>query len=127
MTAQLVWLAAAAAATTAASPIDVLHRMTAAAYECPRGPANEIVVCANGSANQRYRLPLAVPYEAGDPRARSPSRERHALLDFDRGGVGTCSQVGPGGAAGCMQKRWEAASQQAAGSREGRMLFLFPN
>lgn len=88
---------------------------------CRRIAPDEITVCAD--RDQRvspYRLPLPVELEEGDMRARSISRERNDLMDFDAGGNGTCSNVGPGGGTGCNLKALKKSMQQRANARDPR-------
>ena len=102
------------AATTGA-----LDAMVKAATACPKV---EITVCGRRDAveRSRYRSPLPLDYEPGDPRARSVSAARNGLFDYDAGGVGTCSSVGPGGASGCGFQRHKRWALQKAGAPDGR-------
>lgn len=88
---------------------------------CPRSGADEITVCADPEPRQSpYRLPLAQPPEAGTKAATSVGRERNGLFDYDAGGSGLCSSVGPGGASGCAFKQFKRNVQQRANAADPR-------
>lgn len=68
----------------------------------PTEGTDEIVVCAQRSEDEAYRLPpQARGPVPGSRTVRSVSAERNALFDYDAGGIGSCSTVGPGGGTGC--------------------------
>jgi len=93
------------------------HAAVAAALSCPKQRTpDEIVVCGDSEVNRRYRTGSAHISDYGTRASQNTSRERNALLDFDAGGNGTCSTVGPWGAWGCFNKRVKADQQQSAGS-----------
>jgi len=70
----------------------------------PAADPNEIVVCA--PRDERYRLPPSPP-APGTKGALSVSQERKRLYDYDFGGIGSCSAVGPGGVSGCLKRNIE--------------------
>jgi len=70
----------------------------------PAADPNEIVVCAR--RDERYRL-LPSPPAPGTKEALSVSQERRSLYDYDFGGIGSCSAVGPGGGSGCLKRKIE--------------------
>ena len=89
---------------------------------CPKASGDEIVVCADPEPHvSPYRAPLrGGPPEAGTRAADSVSRERNALFDYDAGGSGLCSAVGPGGYTGCSFKAFKAGVEQRANARDPR-------
>jgi len=88
---------------------------------CAKPLPGEIVVCADEEPQKSpYRLPLPVPLEEGSRETISPSRERNALLDYDLGGTGSCSTVGPGGWTGCKYREHMQNAEQRAMSKDGR-------
>lgn len=89
---------------------------------CPVPVHGEIVVCASRRDDEarRYLPPIRSEYERGDPRAQSVSAERNGLFDYDAGGNGACSTVGPGGWTGCGFQRHKRWALQKAGARDGR-------
>ena len=105
----------AAAAAPAAAQVEeepfVTRRILSG--ECPRvEPGQEIVVCGRRDEDDRYRLPLRS--DRFDPRAgiASVSRERNRLLEGEAGGLGSCTNVGPGGMTGCFGKGVDRRRQQ---------------
>ncbi len=65
---------------------------------CPKAVPGEIVVCADADPpKSRYRLPVPVARDRGDPNTVSVSRERNALFDHDSGGIGSCGASGAAG------------------------------
>lgn len=88
---------------------------------CPKPLPGEIVVCADEEPPKSpYRLPLPVPLVEGSRETISPSRERNALLDYDLGGTGSCSTVGPGGWTGCKYQDHRRAAEQRAKAKDPR-------
>ena len=106
--------AAAPAAGQSAAPAAAAPRMV---EPCPTRPSEEIVVCGDPEAPERYRLP---PQPEGfDPWGGidSVSRERNRLLGTGPAGNGSCTTVGPGGWTGCDVAVIKQAEQQ--GKRVG--------
>ena len=95
---------------------------------CPKPVPGEIVVCADPDPpKSRYRLPLPVERERGDPNNVSVSRERNALFDHDSGSIGSCGTVGAAGNYFCgfqAHKRW--VEQRAGAPAGGGWLFDKP-
>ena len=89
---------------------------------CPKATGDEIVVCADPEPKYSpYRAPFrGGPPEAGTRAAMSVSRERNSLFDYDPGGSGLCSNVGPGGYTGCTFKSFKAGVEQRANARDYR-------
>jgi hypothetical protein len=88
---------------------------------CPKPLPGEIVVCADEEpAKSPYRLPLPVPLVEGSRDTISPSRERNALIDYDIGGTGSCSTVGPGGWTGCRYQDHRRAAEQRGMANDPR-------
>jgi hypothetical protein len=84
---------------------------------CPQPESpDEVVVCARLPESEIYRIPEQL--RQADSR-RSPFEENRALLvgDVAGGGIGSCSAVAAGGAAGCNQKQVDAWARD----RTGRM------
>ena len=79
-----------------------------------RSGSKEIVVCGRQQRSP-YRLPEPAPGFDPDGGVDSVSRERNALYDVDETGIGSCSNVGPGGSFGCTFKRWKHDEQQRQG------------
>jgi hypothetical protein len=78
---------------------------------CAGSREQEIVVCGRRDEDRRYRLP---PQERFDPKGpvASVSRERNRLLEGERGGLGSCSVVGPNGMTGCLEFGVQRKRQQ---------------
>ena len=95
-----------------------LRAAVTAALTCPKQlTTDEIVVCGENAENRRYRTGSAHVPEYGTRASQNTSRGRHALLDYDKGGPGTCSNVGPWGAWGCFDKAVKAEQEQRAGTK----------
>ena len=82
--------------------------------DCRRSGSNEVVVCGRQERSP-YRLPEPPPGFDPDGGVDSVSRERNALFDVGETGIGSCSNVGPGGSFGCTFKRWKHDQQQRQG------------
>ena len=82
--------------------------------DCRRSGSGEIVVCGRKERSP-YRLPEPPPGFDPDGGVDSVSRERNALFDVGETGIGSCSNVGPGGSFGCTFKRWKHEEQQRQG------------
>ena len=111
-------LAAALLAAVAITPLDAAIKASIA--PCPT--TGEITVCATREPDgrSRYLPPIPFAYAPGDPRAQSGSAARNGLFDYDGGGLGTCSNVGPGGFTGCGFQRHKRWALQKAGAADGR-------
>lgn len=95
-----------------------LDKAIAAATDCQRGKAGEILVCRRGQGSERYRIPevLRDPgFDFSDMSVEGVSRERHRLLDAGASGIGSCSASGAGGMTGCMVQKFRQWEQQKAG------------
>jgi hypothetical protein len=101
---------------------------------CPRS-ADEITVCARRPEQDRYRIPGPLRTTEG-PASESWTNRALELQYVGRGGVQSCSPVGPGGASGCLtqlinqaraERRgadeldWNAAIEEARQERMGRV------
>ncbi len=84
--------------------------------QCRRGTDEEIVVCGR-MRRSPYRLPEPPPGFDSEAGVASVSRERNALFDVGETGIGSCSNVGPGGPFGCTFKDWKHDEQQRQGHR----------
>jgi hypothetical protein len=113
----LVGLAVPAAAQVPEQePGDAVSRLNTKPFSltCPeRKPGDDIVVCGRRRQYSPYRLPP--PREQRfDPRAgvASVSRERNKLMEGELGGLGSCTNIGPGGMTGCHEKGVQRSRQQ---------------
>lgn len=78
--------------------------------------ASDIVVCARRRSQQEpFRLPIREEGFDKDGNVLSVSRERNALLDETGGGIGTCTNVGPGGSGGCFVRDMKRGREQRGG------------
>ncbi len=88
---------------------------------CPRAAsADEVVVCARRPETERYRIPreLRDSAAADDPDGTSWAARAEALEYVGRGGIQSCSTVGPGGVSGCwneMVRAWRRDRRPADG------------
>src|SRR4051812_17179326 len=80
--------------------------------DCSPGATPDIVVCGRRGERSPYRLP---PQREGfdpDGPTMSVARERHRLYEVGDTGIGSCSDVGPGGWTGCQFRTWKEDHQQ---------------
>ncbi|HEX8222870.1 MAG TPA: hypothetical protein VF605_03535 [Allosphingosinicella sp.] len=88
---------------------------------CPRSASgDEIVVCARRPETERYRIPreLRDAEPDDDPESTSWAERAQALEYVGRGGIQSCSTVGPGGASGCwneLVRAWRNERRQGDG------------
>ena len=85
---------------------------------CPASTEEEITVCARKPDSERYRIPEALRGNPNDPTNQAWAARASELQYVGRGGIGSCSTVGPGGASGCFnelvrQARAERASRDS--------------
>ena len=79
---------------------------------CPRSTDDEIVVCARKPEAERYRIPENLR-EIGTPQQRESWAHRARSLEYvGRGGIMSCSPVGPGGHTGCLKQLIERAETE---------------
>ena len=78
---------------------------------CPRGTDGEVVICGRRSNQERYRIPQALRDDAADddPENASWAARNESLEYAGRGGIQSCSPVGPGGQTGCLAELIRAA------------------
>jgi hypothetical protein len=84
--------------------------------DCRNQQTQDIVVRGRRGERSPYRLPAQ--REGFDPDGPMPSvsRERHRLYEVGQTGIGSCSNVGPGGWTGCDFLRWEDEHHQRDGN-----------
>lgn len=70
---------------------------------CPRGSADEVVVCARRPESERFRVPQTTR-DPEAPAARSNLDRDQEAREVSATGIGSCSPSGPGGASGCLQQ-----------------------
>ena len=88
---------------------------------CPRAASpDEVVVCARRPETERYRIPRELRDTAtrDDPESTSWAARAEALEYVGRGGIQSCSTVGPGGVSGCwneLVRAWRRDRRQGDG------------
>jgi len=102
---------------------------------CPASSDDEIIVCVKRPENDRYRIPAPLRDTPG-PASNSWANRATELQYVGRGGTGSCSPDGPGGATGCLvqfinqaraerrggnEVNWAALIEQARQERLGRI------
>ena len=117
----LAFTALAAAAAFAAAPGEAQNRNSRAdritrvivygSDPCPRGADGEVVICGRRSNQERFRIPeqLRDDAAADDPENVSWAARAESLEYAGRGGIQSCSTVGPGGQTGCLAELIRAA------------------
>ena len=117
----LAALAAATSISAVAAPADRCLRIAEARVNaliiygndpCPRGGDDEIVVCARKPEGERYRIPESVRGDPNDPANRAWADRAQSLEYAGRGGIGSCSPVGPGGWTGCLSQLVHQAREE---------------
>lgn len=83
---------------------------------CPPSTEEEIIVCARLPEQERYRIPAPLRPNPNDSGRRSWADRAIELSYVGRGGIGSCSPVGPGGFIGCHNQ----LVQEARAERRGR-------
>ena len=114
----LLAAAPAAAQSAAASPAAEPKISTMIVYgddPCPPSTDDTIVVCARKPDKERYRIPEALRGDPNDPKSQAWAARATALEYAGRGGIGSCSPVGPGGASGCFNQIVRQARAERAG------------
>jgi hypothetical protein len=112
--------ASAQQGAAAARPAEKIRQVVVYGRDpCPRGRADEIVICARRPNSERYRVPRAL-------RDRTPARggtswaARARSLEYvGRTGIQSCSTVGPGGHTGCWEQMMRTAREERAAAARG--------
>ena len=81
---------------------------------CPQSTEDQITVCARKSEGDRYRIPEALRDNPNDPANQAWATKAIELQYVGRGGIGSCSTVGPGGATGCYNELVRQARAERA-------------
>ncbi|WNO53803.1 hypothetical protein [Stakelama saccharophila] len=73
--------------------------------KCPTdADGNEIVVCARRPETERYRIPKQLRDLQVEPENESWAVRQRATRNVGDTGIGSCSNVGPGGSTGCLSR-----------------------
>jgi hypothetical protein len=86
---------------------------------CPQSTAEEIVVCARRSEDERYRIPEPLR-ESGQRQAQSWAANARSLETVGRTGIQSCSTVGPGGFTGCWNEMMRQSREDRRTNPEGQ-------
>ena len=81
-----------------------------------RADGQDIVVCGRRGERSPYRLPPQPEGFDPDGPMSSVSRERHRLYEVGDTGIGSCTNVGPGGWTGCDFRHWRDEHHQRDGN-----------
>ena len=82
---------------------------------CPPSTNEEITVCARKPDAERFRIPEDLRSDPNDPVNESWANRATEMQYVGRGGIGSCSTVGPGGASGCYNELVRQARAERAG------------
>jgi hypothetical protein len=83
---------------------------------CPQSTDEVITVCARRPESDRYRIPERLRGDPNDPGNQAWANKASELSYVGRGGIGSCSPVGPGGASGCFSEIVRQARAERRGS-----------
>ena len=72
---------------------------------CPRQADDEVVVCVRRPAEERYRIPEAYRPSGDRQQSQGWVNQQQELRTVGATGIGSCSEVGPGGHTGCLLKQ----------------------
>jgi hypothetical protein len=84
--------------------------------DCARQAEPDIVVCGRRGERSPYRQPIQRDGFDPDGPMSSVSRERHRLYEVGDTGIGSCTNVGPGGWTGCQFLHWRDEHHQRDGN-----------
>lgn len=90
---------------------------------CPESQGDEIVVCARKAESERYRIP-AILRQSSSPQNEAWTNKVLAYETVGRGGIQSCSPVGPGGFTGCTSKLIRDAYAEKATGDDVKMAEL---
>jgi hypothetical protein len=111
----LTAVAAAAAAAAPGAAQTASERITRIVVygtdPCPRGSGDDVVICARRPETERYRVPRELRDDElkDDPESTSWAARAESLEFAGRGGIQSCSTIGPGGFTGCWAELMRAA------------------
>jgi len=103
---------------------------------CPPSTDDTIIVCGRQPEKERFRIPEALRGNPNDPTNQAWATRSQALEYAGRGGIGSCSTTGPGGASGCFNQivrqaraergadpgvNWNALVEEARRERLGKI------
>lgn len=91
--------------------------------KCPESQGDEIVVCARKAESERYRIP-AILRQSSSPQNEAWTNKVLAYETVGRGGIQSCSPVGPGGFTGCTSKLIRDAYAEKATGDDVKMAEL---
>ncbi|MDP9413975.1 MAG: hypothetical protein M3Q08_07755 [Pseudomonadota bacterium] len=86
---------------------------------CPRGRADEIVICARRPAEERYRIPRELRNQTPTRGGTSWAARARSLETVGRTGIQSCSTVGPGGFTGCWEQMMRTAREERRAAARG--------
>ena len=105
-----------AAAQTTVPGVDRVNQLIVYGDDpCPPSTDNEIIVCARKSESERFRIPEALRGDPNAPGNQAWAVRASELQYVGRGGIGSCSTTGPGGATGCFNDLVRQARAERAG------------
>ena len=89
---------------------------------CPESTAEEIVVCARRTEDERYRIPEPLRGNSRVSDNRSWATNARSLETVGATGIQSCSTVGPGGYTGCWAEMMRGYRGEENATPEGDAL-----
>lgn len=124
MATSLILISQATPAAAEAPPGRVVNVTVYGGDPCPKGSADEVVVCARRPDNERYRIPKELRRREQKPSETSWAARERVLEEAGRPSMpGSCSAVGMWGQSGCFNqlvRQWRAAREAARSEAASR-------
>ncbi len=101
------------------APVNGITYLYSATQKCPTDAnGNEITVCVRRSPDEQFRIPKELRPDTLKPAYQSWAlRGSETVADIGRTGIGSCSNEGVGGTAGCASDAFARAREEKRARR----------